>query len=260
MKSFLKNKQCGQGIRKAAVLTAAIVSLSAASVSWAASITIDNRTFVNGSQSGNISVAGGVLAGQFNFNVTSPATLGNVTWNSTLQAFCIDINNSIKNPATYNIVAATDVGGLTNLQLSRVGWLFDNQASGLGSSAQHDAAFQLSLWEIFFETESPLNLSLNDGNFKATGTFDMNGDSAAANVLLSGIPTSDDYTSEKWEFYVLNPTNPANNQRLITWREKDPAQSHEISEPGTLLLLSIGLGVAFFSIRRRSAMQFASLA
>lgn len=93
---ILKNKQCGQGIRKAAVLTAAIVSLSAASVSWAASITIDNRTFVNGSQSGNISVAGGVLAGQFNFNVTSPATLGNVTWNSTLQAFCIDINNSIK--------------------------------------------------------------------------------------------------------------------------------------------------------------------
>jgi len=257
MKSFLKNKQCGQGIRKAAVLTAAIVSLSAASVSWAASITIDNRTFVNGSQSGNISVAGGVLAGQFNFNVTSPATLGNVTWNSTLQAFCIDINNSIKNPATYNIVAATDVGGLTNLQLSQVGWLFDNHGSSLGSSSQFDAAFQLTLWEIFFETGPTFNL--NNGSFEAESGF--SGARATANAWLSGVPTSDDYTSEKWEFYTLNPTNPQNNQRLITWREKDPSQPpQEISEPGTPLLLSIGLGVAFFSIRRRNGMQFASLA
>lgn len=259
MKSFLKNKQFGQGIRKVTVLTAAIVSLSAASVSWAAPITLKYDGFVNGNKTGTIAGhSGNVNAGQFNFKIVTPPSASTAEWNSTLQAFCIDINKTLvtSGNVTYDIVPATGTGGLTSLQLSQVSWLFDNHFADLGSS-KNDAAFQLSLWEIFFEKPGSA-FDLTKGDFTST-TFESA--RQVANGWLSGVPTSDDYTSDRWEFYTLNPTNPENNQRLITWREKDPGQPpQEISEPGTLLLLSIGLGVAFFSIRRRNGMQFASLA
>jgi len=257
MKSFLKNKQFGRGIRKATVLTAAIVSLSAASVSWAAPITIKHlgTTGEAGKITGH---SDNVNAGQFNFNVVTPPPASTVEWNSTLQAFCIDINRTLvtNSNVTYDIVPATGTGGLTSLQLSQVSWLFDNYAGDLGSD-KNNAAFQLSLWEIFFETGP--TFSLSNGTFKAESSF--GGARNTANDWLEGMPTSDDYRSDRWEFDTLNPTNPENNQRLITWREKDPGQPpQEISEPGTLLLLSIGLGIVFFSTRRRSGTQFASLA
>ncbi len=258
MKSFLKNKQFGRGIRKAAVLTAAIASLGFASASWAAPITIKHLSTEG--KTGNITGYSNVKAGLFNFNVVTPPAASTAEWNSTLQAFCIDINNTlvINSNVIYDIVPATGTGagGLTSLQLSRVSWLFDNHFADLGSS-KNAAAFQLSLWEIFFEKPGSA-FDLTKGDFTST-TFESA--RQVANGWLSGVPTSDDYTSDRWEFYTLNPINPENNQRLITWREKDPSVSpQEISEPGTLLLLSIGLGVAFFSTRRRSEMQLASLA
>lgn len=259
MKSFLKNKQFGRDIRKAAVLTAAIASLGFASASWAASITIKHLSTEG--KPGNITgYSGNVNAGLFNFNVVTPPAASTAEWNSTLQAFCIDVNRTLvtNSNVIYDIVPATGTGGLSSLQLAQVSWLFDNHESDLGSDAGN-AAFQLTLWEIFFETGSTLNL--HNGSFEAESGF--SGARATANAWLSGVPTSDDgYTSDKWEFYVLNPTNPEKNQRLITWREKDDPSvpPQEISEPGTLLLLSIGLGVAFFSTRRRSEMQLASLA
>ena len=259
MKSFLKNKQFGQGIRKAAVLTAAIASLGFASASWAAPITIKHVS-TEGKTGSITGYTGNVNAGLFNFKVVTPPAASTVEWDSTLQAFCIDINKTLvtSSNVTYDIVPAVGTGGLTSLQLAQVGWLFDNHAGTFGSD-KDNAAFQLSLWEIFFETGPTFDLY--NGNFEAKSGF--GGARDTANTLLSGIPADDTYRSNDLEFYVLNPTNPENNQRLITWRQKpeDPSQPpQEISEPGTLLLLSIGLGVAFFSIRRRSAMQLASLA
>jgi len=259
MKSFLKNKQFGQGIRKAAILTAAIASFGFTSASWAINIELNYQGPVNPYKSGNITtpLSGGVGAGEFKFKVLSG---GGEEWNDSLQAFCIDINHWLVTGqnVTYDIAPAN----LTDLQLSQVSWLFDNHFSDLGTS-KNDAAFQLTLWEIFFETENSRNLSA--GVFQATTDFD--GARNLANSWLAGsdekpgiasIPN--DYVSDTWEFYKLTPVNPTNNQALLTWREKDPVPPAEVSEPGTLLLLSIGLGGIFFGIRRRNGLQFASLA
>ncbi len=276
MKSFL-NKPFGHGIRKAAILTAAIASLTAASASWAAPISFDNnKTFVHGSESGLITKTSApsfmnksVKAGEFEFKVTTAATVGGATWaqGSLLQAFCIDVNNNLHTPFSYNISAATqasDLGSFTQLQFAQVNWLFDTQLSGLATSPSSlkDAAFQLALWEILFEPGSSKNL--NNGSFFApsgSGSF-SSAVKAQANSLLSGITTNANYKSTAYDFYVLDPagTNNPDNQKLITWKPKDPGNPNEVSEPGTLLLLSIGLGGVLFSIRRRNGLQFASLA
>ncbi len=179
-----------------------------------------------------------------------------------MQAFCIDVDHWLKTNgnATYDIISATAPGGgLSNLQLAQVGWLFDHHASDLGN-AKNDAAFQLSLWEIFFETELSLNLS--NGIFKSN-TFENESGTTRnlANEFLGAITADDTYRSSGWEFYVLNPDNPSDNQRLITWHEKDPGNPpSEVSEPGTLLLLSLGLGIVYFSTRHRNSAYLSSFA
>ncbi|MCC6916260.1 PEP-CTERM sorting domain-containing protein [Nitrosomonas sp.] len=258
MKLFLEHKQFGWGIRKTAVLTAAIASLGFASASWAVNIELNYQGFVNGSKSGNITTPlnGGVGAGEFKFNVLSG---GGGEWNNSLQAFCIDINHWLVTGrnVTYDIAPAN----LTGLQLSQVSWLFDNHFNDLGTN-KNDAAFQLTLWEIFFEGDNLRNLS--DGTFKATTDFD--GARALADTWLTGsngkpgiasIPNN--YVSDTWEFYKLTPVSPMNNQALLTWREK-PRDPREVSEPGTLLLLSLGLGAVFFCTRRYSNTHFSSFA
>ena len=51
------------------------------------------------------------------------------------------------------------------------------------------------------------------------------------------------------------PLNPSNNQRLITAIPVSTPPA-EISEPGTLILLIAGLGIALLSIRRGTGHGF----
>lgn len=250
----------GSNIRKAAVLTAAIISMTAASASWADNITVKYNGLTG--SGGEVKPYpsgtnfGGVSAGLMTFAVQSGPSM----WGSNLQAFCVDINTWLVTGqnVTYDIVSANSTGGLSALALTQVSWLFDNHASALSGSNSDKAAFQLTLWEMLFEGQGN-SFNLGTGNFQAqnfgTGTTTP---ITTANTWLANAPTIAGGVSNQWEFYVLNPVNPEKNQRLITWREK-PEDPNEISEPGTLLLLSAGLGMIFFSTRRSGA-QFASLA
>lgn len=257
MKSFLINKQFGSGIRKAAVLTAAIISMTAASASWAENITVkyDGLTGSNGqikpTPDGNYFK--GVSAGLMTLTVKSDPSV----WGSNLQAFCIDINTWLVTgqDVIYDVAPADGAEGLSALALTQIGWLFDNHASALSGSGMDKAAFQLTLWEMLFE-EDESSFNLGTGNLQAK---DFGTAIATANSWLASAPTTAGGVSKDWEFYVLNPINPEKNQRLITWREK-PEDPNEISEPATLLLLSAGLGMIFFSTRRRSGSQFAAFA
>lgn len=247
--------------------TTTIALLTAASTSWADPITLNYNGFANGGMSGKITKTSpspaftdlGAGAGQFNFNVISSSDPA--IWGNTLQAFCIDVDHWLVTNMNveYDIVSATNSppGGLTDLQHARAGWLYDNHASDLGSSAQFDSAFQLALWEIFFEEGTTLNLS--NGTFKSNtfGTVSGITTQSLANSLLAGIGNG--AVSSDWEFYVLNPINPSNNQRLITALSAPSIQ--QISEPGTLfLMIAAGLGFVFFSAHRGSngGMQTAS--
>lgn len=248
-----------QTLRKTIFTAIAIISLTIASVGWAAPITLNFNGFTNVSQNGKITKNSQpspffnkrTAAGQFDFNVVSSSD--SVKWNTSLHAFCIDVDNWLvtNTNVIYSIVPATNVpGGLTPLQLARVGWLYDNHASSLGSS-QFDAAFQLALWEIFFEQNT--TLALDTGTFSSNNFGKVAGTTTrtVANNLLNGIGNGS--VSVNWEFYVLNPLNPTNNQRLITALRVPPPA--EINEPGTLALLLTGFGLTYLNFRRRSGYQ-----
>lgn len=270
MKSFLANRQFGSGIRKAAVLTAAIISMTAASASWAApdTITITRNgdgwigTYGTGSITG---YSGGVYAGQFEFKVNSST---NTLWgaNDIFGAFCIDVVNTLKSgPLTYTIQSANGSATIPyDPAFARINWLFDNYAGNNpgGTNTGNDVALQLAVWEVLQETNTTNPFALTTGNFTAGDGFGDARDDA--DTMLSALNTANvasDYRSNKWDFYSLVPGSDATgniSQGLLTWVRK-PGDPNEVSEPGTLLLLSAGLGMIFFGTRRRSS-QFAALA
>lgn len=229
-------------------MATAVAALTLASASWASPITLQYTGYVNPpAPTGNITntaaplVNQSVAAAQFNFNVISDP--GNVYWDSTLQAFCIDIANNLhtsNNPLPiYSLVAASSV--LNTTQLARIGQLYDNPLAQTGSS-QNDAAFQLALWEIVYEQANELKLN-SSGNFTSAN---FSGARGVANGWLGAIDLNSNALSSNWDFYALVPVRPEVNQMLLIAREV------QVSEPGTLLLLVAGLGLAVAGVRRRT--------
>ncbi|MCC6756155.1 MAG: PEP-CTERM sorting domain-containing protein [Solirubrobacterales bacterium] len=266
------NKKMGSNIRKAAVLTAAVASLSFASASWATTDTIkitrDGDGWIGASGTGAITGYSGVNAGQFEFKVNSST---NSLWSAgaTFGAFCIDVVNTLKpGLLTYTIQPANGSATIPyDPAFARINWLFDNYAGngGGGTNTGKDVALQLAVWEVLQETSTTNPFALTTGNFTAGSGFGTA--RSDANDMLSALNTAsvaNNYRSNKWDFYSLVPGYNSTNeisQGLLTWVKKpeDPQNPNEISEPGTLLLLSAGLGMIFFSTRRSGA-QFASLA
>lgn len=291
MKQFLQN----QPVRKLATMTAAVAALTMASTSWAdAMVKVEYNDVAVGNTSGSITIhkpAGGntpenvsTTASQFKMTVSSGSSSYS-DWGDTFGAFCADIYNYLQSPTTYAV--STDISGSgnlvsTELKFAQVNWLFDTYALSGGSNVQsgtatqNDAALQMALWEIIDETSRLDPLSLNTGNLTITGSDAnigvANGWLAAVTAAFSsdGGGLTESYRSSIYDFYALTASDPQNSQDLLVWRckEGDPNNSghcggggtpSEISEPGTLLLISLGLGVVYFSTRRRNT-YYASLA
>lgn len=284
MKQLLNQRSAGAG-HKLATMAIAIAALTMASTSWADPVTVKvSHSGAVGNVSGSISIqkpSGGSVsthASQFNMKVS-----GTSDWGDAFGAFCADIYNYLKSPTTYTVSTGADVFGSgnlisTELKFAQVNWLFDTYAlSGdsnvqSGTATQNDAALQMALWEIINETNALNPLSLTTGNLQITPTNEAN--VGVANGWLTAVTTAfasggltESYRSFIYDFYALTAFDPKDSQDLLVWRCKnvDPTGNcgggtpSEISEPGTLLLISLGLGVIYFSTRRRNT-YYASLA
>jgi len=289
MKQFLQN----QPVRKLATLTAAVAALAMASTSWADSVKVDYSGAV-GNTSGSITIhkpAGGntpidvsTTASQFKMTVSSGTSYSD--WGNAFGAFCADIYNYLKSSTTYAVSTGAGVWGdskliSTELRFAQVNWLFDTYAlSGSshvqsGTATQNDAALQMALWEIINETSVSNPLSLTTGNLTITPTSEI----SVANTWLTAVTDAfsttgggltQTYRSSIYDFFALTANDPKDSQNLLVWRCKnvDPTTGNcggggtpsEISEPGTLLLISLGLGVIYFGTRRRHDAYYTSLA
>lgn len=200
------------------------------------SLSFERSTLFNNglSEVGNISLTetgGGptafprVEAGEFRFNVTS----GNGMFGDELLGFCIDVTEALKSSGEYSIVAIEDYEPF-NAIIGWIGNLYDSHYSNNFGSGGAAAAFQLALWEIIYD---PASFNLNGGDFSATDS--TNSFSSGHSLASTWLSSLNDVGSSNYDFFVLLPDNPTDNQAILTWKPK------AVPEPGALALIALGL-------------------
>ncbi len=199
--------------------------------------------FSNSSVAATISGDGGVtsenvLAGQFQgfFDPASEADGAGAEADDFFRFFCIDLSQSALGgplPYTRNLGVAD---ATNSTQLAR---LFDAYYPNNGSFATADesAAFQLAVWEIWFDDD----LSLLTGTFQATSSAPV---LTWANTYLSAAASGP--TPAGWTFYDF--TSP-DAQDYLSATYSVPLRT--TPEPGTVILLCIAALTAWAAMRRR---------
>lgn len=136
-----------------------------------------------------------------------------------------------------------------------LGDFYDGTSSssfGKFSSGIFSSAFQLALWEIFYETSA--NLSLADGSFLSSTTANSSGTTeqqavAQAQQWLTQVQGGAG-SAAGWTLYKFTSATQQDYLSAV-YREPPQITLNAVPEPGTLALL--GFGVAALGALRRRA-------
>ena len=216
----------------------------------------------NGFSNGSVSVStnlGTFSAGQFQ-GFFDPASEGNgIGPDDFFRFFCVDLAHlAVAGPSPYTRILgldgahdATDAAELTRL----FDMFYPNGATGTyysggvqtnfgdfgagPTSAQDSAAFQLAIWEIWFDTDN--NLDLSGGSFRAGSTTVT----TQAQGYLTAIGNGST-PANGWTLYEF--TSPS-KQDYLSVTHTGPLQQ-QAPEPGTLILLGVGALAAWGTSKR----------
>jgi hypothetical protein len=184
-----------------------------------------------------------VLTGQFQ-GFFDPASEGSLGADDFFRLFCIDLGqyaDAGPNAYTRNLGVdgahnATDSAELTRLFAlyypnGATGTYYSGGQTNFGnfSDTEHSAAFQLAIWEIWFDTDN--NLDLTGGSFRANGPSNVTN-------LTQGYLTAIGNGSTAASGWTLYEFNNADKQDYLSVRNSGPLQ--QAPEPGTLILLGVG--------------------
>jgi Thioester domain len=178
----------------------------------------------------------GVLAGQFQgyFDPAAEGDGAGYEADDFLRFFCIDINqfaDTAANPYTRNLGVpdATNAAQLARLfdlyyPNKTTGTYYSGGATNFGSfaDANSSAAFQLAVWEIWFDND----MNLSTGSFTASSTA-----AGQAQTYLDAVNAGSG-TPEGWTFFTF--TSP-DKQDYLSAEYSVPLRT--APEPGTLILL-----------------------
>ena len=221
------------------IIASTLLGLASLSAS-AAPITVDlgYTGFEYGSKNGTIYNDGdnqGVAAGLFGFDVGNTSGDAPFAWGDNIAAFCVEIDTLLNQGSTsYALLSANDYFGSAGL-VNQIGMLYTAFHDDV-VNAKTSAAFQLALWELV--NEDSTNLSLTTGSFGSTG---FHGARDLAQNWLSQLGN----IVNGFDLYVLKADD---SQDLLVFKPQVP---HQVSEPGTLALLALGL--AAVCVRMRSS-------
>lgn len=154
-------------------------------------------------------------------------------------SYCVDVYQSLGFGTTYtdyNVVAGTAHAFANTHAAADIGKLYAEGNAVNGATAQ--AAFQIAIWEIAYETSSIYNLATGSATFYG-GTADTSGALTLATSWLNALPG---VTRNPYDLSVLESTG---HQDQVT----------AVPEPSTYLLLAGGLLGIGFVTRRRTLQQ-----
>ena len=198
-------------------------------------------------------------AGQFYGSFNPAAEGGGATFgpDDFFRFFCVDITHSVSGSA---ITYTRSIPALDPTRSAELTWLFDlyypNKATGTYYSggvqtnfgdfpnADTSAAFQVALWEIWFDS----GLSLSSGNFTATSS-----DTTMINLAqgyLNAVGAASGTPPTGWTFYEFSSGSDHCCQDYLSVEYSQTL--HSTPEPDALLLFAsavIAAGVA--ALRRR---------
>jgi hypothetical protein len=182
--------------------------------------------------------------GQFNGNFWDA---GGKPTDSFFRFFCIELGqhaNAGPNPYASSLLSDDDLRKLYDVAYpNKTAGDFWNGAQtnfGVFADATSSAAFQVAVWNIYFDSD----LSLAGGTFKWTGA--STAVSTAAQALLDQVAgyAGDGYL--RWTLYKFESPDP-NSTVQQTGYQNYVSATYKVPEPGTLALLGLalaGLGVA----------------
>jgi hypothetical protein len=223
----------------------------------------------NGSSDGYVSVgvstnSGGsyqnFLTGQFKGSF-DPASEGNGFGpDDFFRFFCIDLSHlAVTGPTTYTRFLgfdpadlahdATDAAELTRLfnqyyPNPGAGTYYSGGVTNFGdfANATDSAAFQLAVWEIWFDNTN--NLDLSNGSFRADPLNPVTTQAQAYLTAIGNGPTP----AAGWTLYEFVSTGNPLSQNYISVQHTTPLQ--QTPEPGTLILLGVGALAAWGTSKR----------
>lgn len=154
--------------------------------------------------------------------------------------FCVELNQYFSFGGTYQYTESQP----DNETFTRLGRLFTG-SYGLINNAQSSAAFQLAVWELYFDTDMSL---ANAAGFHVANNYGHAATVTMAQGWLDNLASSPD----AYDVFLL--TNDRHQNFVHGTPTLLPDPPPELPEPASVALAAIAL-LAMFSVLRRRAMR-----